>query len=70
MTYIVIEIQTSSNGTVGTLVNSYTNQNEAESKYHQILASASLSELPVHAAVMLQNDGLIIKADRYYHEEE
>lgn len=69
ITYVVMEIQTNSNGTVGTLINSYTNQNEAESKYHQILASASVSSLPVHSAVMVQNDGLLLKSDRYFHGE-
>ena len=69
ITYVVMEIQTNSNGTVGTLINSYENQNEAESKYHQILANASVSSLPVHSAIMMQNDGIYIKSERYFHGE-
>ena len=69
-TYIVIELQTNSNGTIGSLTYSFADINTAENKYHTILAAAAVSNLPCHAAVMIQNDGLILKADRYYHNTE
>lgn len=70
MTYVVIELQTNSDGTVGTLTNAYTNRSQAEQAYHTILAAAAVSSLPVHAAVMLQNDGLLVHQDAYEHEQE
>ena len=55
--YIVIEIQTNADGTVGNLVFAYAEKNEAYSKYHSILAAAAVSALPRHAAVIIENDG-------------
>ena len=64
--YIVLEIQTS--GTVGTLVSSYENREQAESAYHTILAAAALSSLPCHAAVLLTEQGGILASAYYEHE--
>ena len=69
MTFIVLEIQTAQDGTTGTLVNAYTNQNEAESRYHQVLAAAAISALPTHAAVLLTDHGQTLKHDAYDHRE-
>ena len=64
--YIVIEIQTST--TVATLVNSYEDRNQAESKYHQILTAAALSSVPKHSAVLMNDVGQTIKSETYIHE--
>lgn len=64
--YIVIEIQTSA--TVATLVNSYEDRNQAESKYHQILTAAALSSVPKHSAVLMNDEGQTIKSETYTHE--
>ena len=64
--YIVLEIQTTS--TVATLVNSYTDRNQAESRYHQILAAAAISNVPKHSAVLMSDIGETIKMDSYIHE--
>ena len=68
--YIILETQTNSDGTVGTLINSYEDRNAAESKYHQVLMSAAISELPLHAAFMLTDGGYTIKSEVYKHEQE
>jgi len=68
--YIILETQTNSNGTVGTLINSYENRNAAESKYHTVLASAAISQLPLHCAFMLTDEGYTIKSEVYKHEQE
>lgn len=68
--YIVIELQISRDGTVANLVNSYTNVNEAESKYHTILASASISEVYRHSAVILDDRGVTIKSESFRHTAE
>lgn len=67
--YIVIEIQTNKSGAVGTLVNSYENRDQAESKYHTILAAAAISTLPCHAAVLLTEQGGILTSAYYEHPE-
>ena len=64
--YIVIEIQTST--TVATLVNSYEDRNQAESKYHQILTAAALSSVPKHSAVLMNDIGQVLKNETYIHE--
>lgn len=64
--YIVVEIQTST--TVATLVNSYEDRNQAESKYHQILTAAALSSVPKHSAVLMNDEGQTIKSETYTHE--
>lgn len=67
--YLVIEIQTMADGSVATLTNQYSNQLEAESKYHTVLAAAALSHLPVHAAVLCTNYGSVLMAQHYTYEE-
>lgn len=67
--YIVIEIQTNTDGTVGTIVNSYEDQRDAESQYHTILSYAAKSKLPMHSAVILTNDGMGYANQCYTHEE-
>ena len=65
--YIVMEIQTNTNGEVATLINQFENINNAESKFHQILASASVSEIPVHTAVLMDEKGVTYRAEYYDH---
>ena len=73
MTYIVTEIQTDATGAVAMLHNIITNEDEtlalqqADSVYHQVLASAAISALPVHSATMYTNEGFPIKYECYKH---
>lgn len=66
--YIIFEIQTNTDGTVGTLVNTADTRNRAESIYHQVLAAAALSSLPRHACVLMTNDGFQLMSQCYHHE--
>ena len=66
--YIVLETQTYIDGTVGTLINTYTDTNEAESNYHRVLMAAAISTVPIHTAFMLTDSGQIIKSESYKHE--
>lgn len=63
--YIVMEIQNS--GTVATIVNQYADKAQAEARYHSILASAAVSSVPVHAAVMLTDKGVWLRSESYEH---
>lgn len=67
MTYIVIEMQT--NGGVTAIVPpvSFTDRNEAESRFHSMLASAAISSVEEHAVVMITNDGRVVRNEVYRH---
>lgn len=69
MATVVIEIQ-SDKETASVLSNSYADRNDAENKYHTVLAYAAKSSMPVHSAVMLTDEGFYIKSEYYEHESE
>lgn len=70
MKYLVIEIQKYDSGAMSTPTYAYDNQNSAEAKYHSILASAAVSALPVHSAVLMNEAGFVIKNQSYSHIPE
>jgi hypothetical protein len=70
MKFIVLEIQTNVDGTIGTLINSFDTRNEAESKYHLVLSSAAVSQLPMHSASMMTSDGKLLSCQSYTHAVE
>lgn len=67
MRYIVIELQKNTDGTVSNLVTSHETLAEAESKYHSILASAAISKIPVHSAIIVSEEGFPVKYQCYKH---
>lgn len=69
MKYIVIELQTAANGSVANIVTSHDTREQAESKYHTILAAAAVSSVPCHAAVIVDSEGGFIGARCYQHGE-
>lgn len=68
MKYLVIEVQTNPDGTVGNLTFSYDDRNEAESKFHAVLSAAAISALPVHSCALMSNDCVLLKQGCYKHE--
>lgn len=66
--FIVIELQKSD--TLAVLSDTYETRNQAEQKYHTVLAYAAVSEIPKHSAVLLDEDGTFIKSESFEHEEE
>ena len=65
--YIVIELQKNAEGVVSDIVTSHNTLAEAESKYYTILASAAVSEIGVHSAVIISEDGFPVKYQSYKH---
>lgn len=63
--YLVFEIQTYLNGEIGTLITQHSNRNEAESKYHTVLAAAAISGLLRHCAVLMTNEGFLLETKCY-----
>lgn len=71
--YIVVEIQTTVEGAVSTIVNDYDDQKLAEARYHTILSAAPVSVgLAKHAAIMFSEEGFPLRHECYNHiaEEE
>lgn len=66
MTYIVIEIQKDS-GTVSTLTTTFTDQNEAEAKFYQVMSVAAVSTLDRHGASVMTEDGNVYLTGTYEH---
>lgn len=65
--YVVIELQTGADGKVASLVHAADSYNKGLSIYHQILASAAISEVPIHACVMIKNTGYVVKSEFFDH---
>ena len=65
MIYYVIELQTSDQGAC--IPMAYDNRPDAEEKYHQILTAACKSAVPKHGAVLMNEDGFVIKTEMYEH---
>ena len=63
--FIVLEIQSGS-----VIASTYEDGADAENKYHTILAYAAKSQVPVHAAAMLNENGALIKHEYYVHTTE
>ena len=71
--YYIIEIQQYLNGEYGHIVHYAYDQDPtrarllAESKYHEVLAAAAISELPSHSATLLTADGRSLMNQCYRH---
>lgn len=70
MKYIVMEIQTNFDGTVGNIVTSYAERADAEAAYYTLLAVAVKSKVMMHTAMLFTNDGTVIMSKNYVHESE
>lgn len=68
MKFLVIELQTFEGGAMSTPAYAYDDMNSAEAKYHTILAAAAKSALPIHACVIMNAEGRLIKNECFYHE--
>lgn len=69
--YIVLELQKANkeDTAVGSIINTYTSYNEAESRYYTILAYAALSKLFLHGAYLFSEDGNMVMNKQYIYEE-
>lgn len=65
--FIVIELQKNAEGVVSNIVTSYENLAEAESKYYSVLAAAAISNVPVHSAIIVSEEGFPVKHQCYKH---
>ncbi len=62
--YLVIELQTS-NGQISTLNYQFDDIRLAEQKYYLILYAAAVSTIDVHAAMIVDSKGTVLKNEYY-----
>ena len=73
MQYYILEIQRYQNGEYGHLVHFAYDEDanqarlKAESKYHEVLAAAAISNLLMHSAVLIAANGTTIMHQSYTH---
>ena len=71
--YYIVEIQQYANGEFGHLVHYAYDADpdkarlKGESKYHEVLSAAAVSELPTHSAIMFSAEGFPIMHQCYHH---
>lgn len=65
MNYIVMEIQKDKNDKIATLVTTHADIQGARAKYHTVLAAAAKSGLPLHGALILEENGAQVARECY-----
>ena len=67
--YVVLELQKTGND-IGSIITKKDTYNEAMSLFHTILAAAAISQVEAHSAVVLSDDGQLLKNGTFYHLPE
>lgn len=65
--YIIQEIQTNGNVSAVTPAVQKTDSNEADSAFFFALGAAAVSAVPVHAVVMVDEHGNVVRSGFYEH---
>lgn len=68
--FIVLELQKQSESKSSNLTWNFEKENDAWSKYHAVLSAAAISDVPTHAAYLLNETGLVANSWFYHSEEE
>ena len=63
--YTTIENQVRTDGSFGLLYDHFDSLAQAEAKFYTICAAAAVSEIPYHAAFLIQDNGLITGSKVY-----
>ncbi len=72
--FYIIEIQKHYNGEYGHIVHFAYDEDadkarlKAESKYHEVLAAAAVSETAEHSAILISSEGFPVMHECYKHE--
>lgn len=64
--YILVELQTD-NGHTANIVTAFEDKMQAEYAYHSTLSYAATSQVKIHAAVLLDEKGNLLKREFYRH---
>lgn len=65
----VIEIQKSGD-TATPLVQLFTDDAQAKSRYHELLSIAAVSDVPEHSVILVSEEGNYMFHEKYTHEGE
>lgn len=65
MNYIVIELQTNGD-TTANIITVYADRLQAESNFHDILRAAAVSSVEAHSAVIMTDDGKLVRPSECY----
>lgn len=72
MRYIILELQTNSDGSVtfpsDPREKVFDFQDKAESEYHRILQYAAVSGSPLKGCMLITNEGEVLRAEFYKHD--
>ena len=68
MTYIIIEMQTTNGSTAVVPPATYTDRNQAENKFHTVMAAAAISQVEIHTCLMIADDGTLVRKECYRHQ--
>ena len=68
--YILQEIQTTNNNTALVPAQTFADKHQAEQAYHTALAAAAVSNVTVHAVVLLDENGNVVRREFYEHLNE
>ena len=68
-TFAVIEIQ-SNGGSLAILSSTFSDWNEALSKFYQTMVGVSQSSVPEHTCLIMDKIGNVMKKETVYHYEE
>lgn len=67
MNYIILESQTSNGVTSIVAPQIFSDYQQAESKFHLVLASAAVSSVQNHTCMLLASDGRLLRSECYKH---
>lgn len=69
MVYFVVETQVD-NGVGACIPLAFTDRDQAEAKYHQLLSVAAVSNVDKHGVILMNEDLFVIKKEVYVHISE
>lgn len=70
MNYLVLEIQTSADGSVAMLpAKVFADRNQADSAYFTVLSFAAVSSVYKHTALIIDEEGELLLKRTYTHEQ-
>ena len=64
---IIQEIQSNGSQSALTPAVAYTDRNQAEARFHTILAAAAVSDVQVHTVLMYDEHGNVLRREYYEH---
>ena len=67
MIFYVLELQTTVGASGAVIPFTFSTRDEAEAKYHSLLAVAATSQVDKHGAMLFNEDGFVLKSEVYNH---